>query len=151
MMFFKERVYRKELLRFILEGLLGAVVFGSLLGIANFYLAGTKLDFFNIFTFLILYFFLVKRLYQSFHFYHLTYSILAIFFLFLGDYFVVVSRYIAHYYFSQKIIWLGAFNPKLYLFSMFYFQANVLAIFLDLFHILIYLLISYSVFMRMKR
>ncbi len=150
-MFFKEKIYRKELTKFVLEGLLGAIVFGSLLGAINFYLSNSSLDFFNIFTFIILYYFLVKRLYQSFHFYHITYSILAIVFLFLGDYFVVTARLIMQNLAFNNYFWIGAFNPKYYLLSMFYLQANGLAIFLDAFHILIYVLISYSIFMRMKR
>ncbi len=149
-MFFKEKIYRKELYKFVLEGILGAAIFGSLLGVINFYLMGTYLDFFNIFTFIILYYFLVKRLYNSFHFYHITYSILAIVFLFLGDYFVISARLIMQNYFINNYIWLGAFNPKYYFLLMFSF-GSVGSIFLFIFNIFINVLISYTIFMRMKR
>lgn len=150
-MFFKEKIYRKELKRFIIEGLLTSIIFGTLLGAFNFFLRGSAFDFFTIFTFIILYIFLVKRLYQSFHFYHITYSILAIFFLFLGDYFVVSSTILVTYFSSAKVIWLGAFNPIYYIRSMFFLELSAIGIIYDVLHVLIYILISYSIFMRMKR
>lgn len=149
-MFFKEKIYRKELYRFIIEGILGSVVFGSALGAINFFLMGSSLDFFNIFTFIILYYFLVKRLYESFHFYHITYSILAIFFLFLGDYFVTTIRIIMQTFQVTNYIWLGAFNP-LYYFSSIISFSSVSGIIISSFNIFINVLISYMVFMRMKR
>ncbi len=149
-MFFKEKIYRKELYRFIIEGILGSVVFGSALGAINFFLMGSFLDFFNIFTFIILYYFLVKRLYESFHFYHITYSILAIFFLFLGDYFVTTIRIIMQTFQVTNYIWLGAFNP-LYYFSSIISFSSVSGIIISSFNIFINVLISYMVFMRMKR
>lgn len=149
-MFFKEKIYRKELYRFIIEGILGSVVFGSALGAINFFLMESFLDFFNIFTFIILYYFLVKRLYESFHFYHITYSILAIFFLFLGDYFVTTIRIIMQTFQVTNYIWLGAFNP-LYYFSSIISFSSVSGIIISSFNIFINVLISYMVFMRMKR
>src|SRR5690554_1412530 len=143
-MFYKEKIYRKELYRFVLEGLLGSIIFGSVLGVINLYLAGTYLDFFNIFTFIILYYFLVKRLYNSFHFYHLTYSILAIFFLFLGDYFVVTSRLIMQNLVINNYFWLGAFNPKYY-FSLLFSFSSAGSIIITTFNILINVLISYTI------
>lgn len=149
-MFFKEKIYRKELYRFILEGLLGSVVFGSLLGAINFYLLGTYLNFFYIFTFIILYYFLVKRLYNSFHFYHKTYSILAVFFLFLGDYFVTTIRVVMQVFQVTNYIWIGAFNPKYYFLEMLSFN-SVSSIIMSAFYIFINILIGYTMFMRMKR
>ncbi|MDD4469193.1 MAG: hypothetical protein PHR29_04555, partial [Acholeplasmataceae bacterium] len=84
----KEPIHKPDLRRFLLEGFLGAIVFGSMMGAINFFLRNSALSLISLFTFLIYYVFMFNRLYRSFSFYHIIYSILGVFFILLGDYFM---------------------------------------------------------------
>ncbi len=148
----KEPIHKPDLRRFLLEGFLGAIVFGSMMGAINFFLRNSAFSLISLFTFLIYYVFMVNRLYRSFSFYHIIYSILAVFFILLGDYFMGVTYNVLYWFIVSEglIIW-QLFNPIIHFQFLFSWTLNPLDIFLNLLNILIYAYIIVMTYRRMKR
>lgn len=148
----KEPIHKPDLRRFLLEGFLGAIVFGSMMGAINFILRNSAFSIISLFTFLIYYVFMFNRLYRSFSFYHIIYSILGVFFILLGDYFMGVSYNILFWFIVSEgqIIW-QLFNPIIHFQFLFSWTLNPLDIFLNLLNILIYVYIIVTTYRRMKR
>ena len=148
----KEPIHKPDLKRFLLEGFLGAIVFGSMMGAISFILRNSVFGFVSLFTFLIYYVFMFNRLYRSFSFYHIIYSILGVFFILLGDYFMGVSYNVLYWFIVSEgqIIW-QLFNPIIHFQFLFIWTLNPLDIFLNLLNILIYAYIIVMTYRRMKR
>ena len=108
---FKEPISKHDIKRFLTEGFLGSIVFGSFMGAVQFFILTTNLNFLSLLIFLIFYVFLTRRLYKSFSFYHIWYSILAVFFVLLGDYFINVTGHLLFFFIKTKQI--GAINQPI--------------------------------------
>ncbi len=148
----KEPIHKPDLKRFLFEGLLGAIIFGSLMGAIDFFLMNSSFRMISLFTFVIYYVFMVNRLYKSFSFYHIIYSILGVFFIILGDYFMGVTQYLLYGFIvsNGQIIW-ELFNPVFHFQFLFIWTLNPLDIFLNILNILIYIYIIVMTYRRMKR
>ncbi|NLN50197.1 MAG: hypothetical protein GX149_01045 [Acholeplasmataceae bacterium] len=148
---FKQPLAKPELKRFLIEGFLGAVVFGSLLGALDYLIIYTKLQFLSFFTFLIFYIFITRRLYRSFNFYHIAYSFLAVFFVLLGDYFITVSHQIILSVHLFGRIFVAVFNPINQFRFLFSWSLNPLAIMTNILNIVIYIIVCVFTYQNMKR
>lgn len=148
---FKEPMSKHDRKRFLLEGFLGAVLFGSLMGAVDFFLLTTTFAFMSLFTFIIFYSFITRRLYKSFSFYHIWYSILAVFFVLLGDYFISVFGHILFNYYQFGTIPLAVFNPIYYYRFIYYWPADVMVIIMNIVSIIVYVFICVITYIQMKR
>lgn len=146
----KEPIAKKELLNFIREGLLISFVFAAMLGALRFLIIFTPFSFLTLFTFIIFYLFLIKRLRASFNFYHIAYSILAVGFLLLGDYVMSVSSVVIEYLYVGATIKGFIFNPIYHFSFLFNWSFDVFQIILNLLNIFIYGIIIYFTYQRMK-
>lgn len=146
----KEPLVKKELLRFIKEGLLVSILFATMLGVLEFLVGFTQFSFLTIFVFIIYYLFLIKRLRGSFHFYHIIYSLLAVVFLIIGDYVMGVSGAAIEFYYYTNAVPLKIFNPIYYFSFLFYWPLDAFYIVINLLNIFIYGIIIYFTFQRMK-
>lgn len=146
----KEPIAKKELLLFIREGFLASLLFAAMLGAVSFLVYFTPFAFLSLFVFVIYYLFLIKRLRGSFHFYHIIYSILAVVFLLLGDYMISVSSMIIEFLYLKLPIGAYIFNP-LYHFSFLYsWKLDLFTIMINLLNIIVYIIIIYYTYQRMK-
>jgi|SRR5690554_3828642 len=146
----KEPIAKKELFSFIREGLLIAFVFAAMLGALRFLIIFTPFSFLTLFTFIIFYLFLIKRLRGSFNFYHIVYSILAVVFLLLGDYIMSVSSVVIEYLYRGATIKGFIFNPIYHFSFLFDWSFDIFQIILNLLNIFIYGIIIYFTYQRMK-
>lgn len=147
----KEPLAKKELGKFILEGLLASILFATMLGVLEFFVSLTKFSILSLFVFIIYYTFLIRRLRQSFNFYHIIYSILAVVFLILGDYIIGVSGLaIRQLYLTGKFS-LAVFNPVYNFTFLFYWPLDPVVIIVNILNIFIYGLIIYYTYHNMKR
>ncbi len=148
---FREPLVKKELKKFLLEGFLGAIVFGSMLGTVDYFFNVFNMNFLSFFTFLIFYIFITRRLYRSFHFYHIIYSVLAVFFVILGDYFISVSHQVIFLLLETGKILPLVFSPLFQFRFLFYWPPDVVHIIVNILNIIIYLLICFLTYNHMKR
>ncbi|NMA05920.1 MAG: hypothetical protein GX931_06095 [Acholeplasmataceae bacterium] len=148
---FKEPISKHDIKRFLMEGFLGAVIFGSFMGMAQFFILTTNLSFLSLLTFLIFYVFLTRRLYRSFSFYHIWYSILAVFFVLLGDYFINVTGHLLFFFIKTKQIVWEVFNPLIYYNFLYYWPKDIFTILYNLLSIILYVVICVTTYIQMKR
>lgn len=89
---FKNKILRKELLRFIIEGLLIIAVLGTMLGFLDIlFRLSEVVVILTLFTSFFFYVFLTKRLRKTFTVYFKIYSILAVIFVMVGYYVMRVA------------------------------------------------------------
>lgn len=148
---FREPIHTKDLKRFIVEGFLSSLLMGALIGVGSYYLSRTDLHFLTFFSFFILYPFVTQRLYRSFGFYHVLYSVLAVFFIIFGIYVMSVSELLMRGYEITGAIYLPAFNPLYHFPFLTHWPADILTIISNLISILAYILICVFAYLRMKR
>lgn len=148
---FKEPMSKHDRKRFIIEGFLGAILFGSLMGALKFFILTTNFAYISILTFIIFYTFMTRRLYKSFSFYHIWYSILAVFFVLLGDYFISVFGHMLLSYYQTATISLAVFNPIPYYRFLYDWPADVMTIIMNIISIITYLFICVLTYIQMKR
>lgn len=146
----KEPILKKELLSFLREGFLATIVFAAMLGTLNFLVLFTPFAFLSLFVFVIYYMFLVKRLRGSFYVYHIIYSILAVLFLFLGDYVISVAGNVIEALYLGIKIEPSFFNPVYHFSFLYYWTLDLMHIITNLLSIFIYGIISYFIYQRMK-
>lgn len=147
---FKEPIAKKELLRFIAQGLLASILFAALLGALEFLVYFTPFSFLTMFVFIAYYLFLIKRLKGSFYFYHITYSILAVVFLILGDYVMRVSGSLIQHLYMNVPIQSKIFSPVFQFSFLFNWALDPFLIIINLLSIAIYGVIIYFTYERMK-
>lgn len=148
---FKEPMSKHDRKRFLLEGFLGAVIFGSFMGAVDYFILTTNLAFLSLFTFIVFYTFMTRRLYRSFSFYHIWYSILAVVFVLLGDYFINVFGHALYFYQTVGKIPLAIFNPIIYYRFLYVWSADAMVILLNIVSIIVYIFICIMTYIQMKR
>ncbi len=147
---FKEPIMKKELRRFLLEGLLLSTLFAAMLGALRFLVVFTPFAFLSLFVFVIYYMFLMKRLRGSFYVYHVWYSILAVLFLLIGDYIMGVSSDMITLLYSKQPLSIHILNPIHQYTFLFYWAFDAFQIAINLLSIFIYGIIIYLTYQRMK-
>lgn len=148
---FKEPIHSKDMKRFILEGFLSSLLMGALLGVGSFYLSRTNLYFLTFFTFIIFYPFVTQRLYRSFSFYHVLYSVLAVFFIMFGIYVMSATELLMRGFEITGSIYLPAFNPIYHFPFLTSWSADILIIMSNIISIFVYILVCAIAYIRMKR
>lgn len=148
---FKEPIHSKDMKRFILEGFLSSLLMGALLGIGSFYLSRTNLYFLTFFTFIFFYPFVTQRLYRSFSFYHVLYSVLAVFFIMFGIYVMSATELLMRGFEITGSIYLPAFNPIYHFPFLTSWSADILIIMSNIISIFVYILVCAFAYIRMKR
>lgn len=148
---FKEPIHSKDMKRFILEGFLSSLLMGALLGVGSFYLSRTNLYFLTFFTFIIFYPFVTQRLYRSFSFYHVLYSVLAVFFIMFGIYVMSATELLMRGFEITGSIYLPAFNPIYHFPFLTSWSADILIIMSNIISIFVYILVCAFAYIRMKR
>lgn len=149
----KQPFIKSDLIRFVIEGILGSLIFGAFIGALDFYLTVYFQSILSIFTFLIYYYFISNRLYRSFNQYHILYSILAVVFLLTGVY---MMGLVGQIFYLQVITGnLSRFaqflNPLLYFDFIWRWSFDFSVIFFNLIYILLYIWICRTIYMQMKR
>lgn len=149
----KQPIIKSDLMRFLMEGFLGSIVFGAFIGAVDFYLTVYFQSILSIFTFLFFYYFIANRLFKSFNQYHILYSILAIFFLMFGVYMMglVGQLFYLQIQTGSLVFFKNFLNPLLYFDFLWKWSLDFGVIFFNLIYILLYIWISRTIYMQMKR
>lgn len=156
----KQPFIKSDMKRFILEGFLASFVFGGFIGALTFILANYFNSILVLFTFIILYIFLSNRLFRSFNQYHIWYSILAVFFLLLGEYAMGLTANLLviqivdgnlSVVFSSFSTAMRILNPLGYFSYFWLWSLNFGVIISNLIQIFFTVYLSYSIYQMMKR
>lgn len=148
---FKNKILKKELIRFIVEGLLIIFVLGIMIGFLDIvFLLSKPTSIILYFTSFFFYVFLTRRLKKTFSAYFKIYSVLAVIFVVFGFYVIRIA--------SQFAITLvpggGIFNYKIFnplvAFGLYSGWTSFLGILTNVVNLLFYTIISIATYENMK-